>query len=38
MAKMIQEGDRRIAKNIGITAMVLIGVTFMLMVPADLVG
>lgn len=35
---MIQDGDLGIAKNVGITILVLIGVTFMLIVLSNLVG
>lgn len=38
IAKMIQDGDLGIAKNVGITILVLIGVTFMLIVLSNLVG
>lgn len=38
IAKMIQDRDLGIAKNVGITILVLIGVTFVLIALASLVG
>ena len=35
---MLQDGDKGIATNVGVTILVLIGVTFSLIVVANLVG
>ena len=35
---MIQDGDLGIAKNVGVTILVLIGVTFVLITLANLIG